>query len=188
MRKRKTKQKKGNVSQTVIVNVAKSGARGARAPRAAPRANVVTYTDQTPLLNLVKEFTQNNRLMLEGSRDNITQPRLSIAPMNRLTTIDPSIGPAQRLSMNLLNPPTPMTFPPTLPQTLDPMNRSTTLDPMNRSSFGKLMPKRSRSVSPPRTPPKPTKGLATPRKNRASPPKPTKGLTRAPRSVNRYEI
>ena len=171
MRKRKTKQKKGNVSQTVIVNVAKSGARGARAPRAAPRANVVTYTDQTPLLNLVKEFTQNNRLMLEGSRDNITQPRLSIAPMNRLTTIDPSIGPAQRLSMNLLNPPTPMTFPPTLPQTLDPMNRSTTLDPMNRSSFGKLMPKRSRSVSPPRTPPKPTKGL-----------------TRAPRSVNRYEI
>jgi hypothetical protein len=60
---------------------------------------------------------------------------------------------------------------------------------MNRSSFGKLqLPKRSRSVSPPRTPPKPTKGLATPRKNRASPPKPTKGLTRAPRSVNRYEI
>ena len=181
MRKRKTKQKKGNVSQTVIVNVTKSGARGGRAR--APRANVVTYTDQTPLLNLVKEFTQNNRLMLEGSRDNITQPRLSIAqdPMNRLIpqTIDPSIGPAQRLSMNLLNPPTPMTFPPTLPQTLDPMNRS---------SFGKLMPKRSRSVSPPRTPPKPTKGLATPRKNRASPPKPTKGLTRAPRSVNRYEI
>jgi len=204
---RKRKQKKGNVSQTVIVNVAKSGARGRAprgAPRGAPRANtVVTYTDQTPLLNLVKEFTQNNRLMLEGSRDNITrptEPRLSIAPDPRLLipqTIDPSIGPAQRLSMNRLTPPNLPTLP-NLPKTLDPMNRSSTLDPMNRSSFGKLLPippKRSRSVSPPRAPPKPTRGLATPRdtprKNRASPPPiPTKGLarTRAPRSVNRYEI
>jgi hypothetical protein len=196
MVKRKLKQKTGDL--TVIVNVGGAPTKKGRKKRGKSRARggsvrpaknfVVSYTDQTPTLNLLKEFSETNRLLLTGQNNLATDPRLSIAPMNRLipTTVDPSIGPAQRLSMNLMNQPplvqmnrsnipkdaetktrppkdsttespmnrssmnrlTPPTSP--LPQTLDPMNRSTSVDP--RSSFGKLLPKHSRSVSPPRAP------------------------------------
>ena len=114
MVKRKLKQTTGNL--TVVVNVGgvptkkvrkkrgKSRARGGGSVRPAKNF-VVSYTDQTPTLNLLKEFSETNRLLLTG-QNNLTTG-LSIAPMNRLIpqTIDPSIGPAQRLSMNRMNEP-----------------------------------------------------------------------------------
>ena len=126
--KRKLKQKTGDL--TVIVNVGGAPTKKGRKKRGKSRARggsvrpaknfVVSYTDQTPTLNLLKEFSETNRLLLTG-QNNLTTG-LSIAPMNRLIpqTIDPSIGPAQRLSMNLMN------KPPLVHQRSDPMNRSTT--------------------------------------------------------------
>jgi hypothetical protein len=115
MVKRKLKQTTGNL--TVVVNVGgvptkkgrkKRGKSRARGGSVRPAKNfVVSYTDQTPTLNLLKEFSETNRLLLTGQNNLANDPRLSIAPMNRLIpqTIDPSIGPAQRLSMNLMNQP-----------------------------------------------------------------------------------
>ena len=87
MVKRKLKQRTGDL--TVIVNVGgvptkkvrkkrgKSRARGGGSVRPAKNF-VVSYTDQTPTLNLLKEFSETNRLLLTGQ--NNLAPALAAAP------------------------------------------------------------------------------------------------------------
>jgi len=72
--KRKLKQKTGDL--TVIVNVGGAPTKKGRKKRGKSRARggsvrpaknfVVSYTDQTPTLNLLKEFSETNRLLLTG--------------------------------------------------------------------------------------------------------------------------
>jgi hypothetical protein len=110
MVKRKLKQRTGDL--TVIVNVGgvptkkgrkKRGKSRARGGSVRPAKNfVVSYTDQTPTLNLLKEFSETNRLLLTGQNN--------LAPPARLTAgqSDPSVmGSTYSIDTTRLDPPRP---------------------------------------------------------------------------------
>ena len=99
MVKRKLKQTTGNL--TVVVNVGgvptkkvrkkrgKSRARGGGSVRPAKNF-VVSYTDQTPTLNLLKEFSETNRLLLTG-RNNLMLEAPAAPARLAAQTSDPSV-------------------------------------------------------------------------------------------------
>ena len=99
MVKRKLKQTTGNL--TVVVNVGgvptkkvrkkrgKSRARGGGSVRPAKNF-VVSYTDQTPTLNLLKEFSETNRLLLTG-RNNLMLEAPAAPARIAAQTSDPSV-------------------------------------------------------------------------------------------------
>ena len=103
MVKRKLKQTTGDL--TVVVNVGgaptkkgrkkrgKSRARGGRGGSVRPAKNfVVSYTDQTPTLTLLKEFSETNRLLLTG-QNNLTPALPALTAPDRLAaqTSAPSV-------------------------------------------------------------------------------------------------
>ena len=99
MVKRKLKQTTGNL--TVVVNVGgvptkkvrkkrgKSRARGGGSVRPAKNF-VVSYTDQTPTLNLLKEFSETNRLLLTGQNNLMLEAPAAPARIAAQTS-DPSV-------------------------------------------------------------------------------------------------
>ena len=116
MVKRKLKQTTGNL--TVVVNVGgvptkkvrkkrgKSRARGGGSVRPAKNF-VVSYTDQTPTLNLLKEFSETNRLLLTG-RNNLMLEAPAAPARIAAQTSDPSVmGTAYSIDTTRPDPPRP---------------------------------------------------------------------------------
>jgi len=136
MVKRKLKQTTGNL--TVVVNVGgvptkkvrkkrgKSRARGGGSVRPAKNF-VVSYTDQTPTLNLLKEFSETNRLLLTG-QNNLAPPAMLAAPARlaapSVTAPAPSVtGTAYSIDTTRLDPPR--------PNRLTPQSSATTTRPID---------------------------------------------------------
>jgi hypothetical protein len=139
MVKRKLKQTTGNL--TVVVNVGgvptkkvrkkrgKSRARGGGSVRPAKNF-VVSYTDQTPTLNLLKEFSETNRLLLTG-QNNLAPPAMLAAPARlaaqtsapSVTASAPSVtGTAYSIDTTRLDPPRPNRLTPQSSTTTRPID------------------------------------------------------------------